>query len=157
MRGSFATGFASDGKESYERGMPRGRGNSCGFMTGHPLETAAIILGFIVFWPIGLGLLALKLWRRKAEYWNNPAWASAWRGPGFDWGRSGNSVFDDWKHSELERLEEERRKLADAERDFAFFLDQLRRAKDREEFDRFMAARRAAQEPSGQHGPAPQV
>jgi hypothetical protein len=93
------------------------------------------------------------VWRRKAEGWT-PAWPAAWRGPAFDWSRSGNSVFDDWKRSELERLEEERRKLAEAERDFAFFLDQLRRAKDREEFDRFMAARRAAQESAGPQGTA---
>jgi hypothetical protein len=156
MRGSFATGFAPDGKEPYERRIPLGRGSNCGFMTSHPLETAAIILGFILYWPIGLGLLALKVWRRKAEHWN-PDWTQAWRSRGFEWSRSGNSAFDDWKRSELARLEEERRRLADAERDFAFFLDQLRRAKDREEFDRFMAARRAAQQdPSGPQGASPQ-
>ncbi len=30
-----------------------------------PLEIAAVVLGFIVFWPLGLGLLMWKLWRTK--------------------------------------------------------------------------------------------
>ena len=40
-------------------------------------------------------------------------------------------------------LDEERRKLDDAQREFAEYVDAIRRAKDREEFERFMAERRA--------------
>ncbi|MBV9050830.1 MAG: DUF2852 domain-containing protein, partial [Hyphomicrobiales bacterium] len=40
------------------------------------------------------------------------------------------------------RLEAERRKLAEEERAFADFLRELRTARDREEFDRFMQSRR---------------
>ena len=40
------------------------------------------------------------------------------------------------------RLDEERRKLDQAQREFAEYVDAIRRAKDREEFDRFMAERR---------------
>ena len=42
----------------------------------------------------------------------------------------------------LARLEEEHQKLVAAEREFASYMENLRRAKDREEFDRFMSARR---------------
>ncbi len=45
--------------------------------------------------------------------------------------------------AELTRLDEERRKLDEAQREFAEYVDAIRRAKDREEFDRFMAERRA--------------
>ena len=55
---------------------------------------------------------------------------------------SGNLAFDEWRETELARLEEERQKLLAAEREFAAYMENLRRAKDREEFDRFMAARR---------------
>ncbi len=144
MRGAFA---AADGFSDGSRAHDESRAESscrraCGF---HPLETAAIILGFVFYWPIGLALLALKLWRGK----NQPLWpadAQAWGARAFSgsFARSGNSVFDEWKRAELDRLEAERRKLSEAERDFAFFMDQLRKAKDREEFERFMAARRAA-------------
>ena len=44
---------------------------------------------------------------------------------------------------ELARLEAERHKLEEAHREFAEFVENLRKAKDREEFERFMNARRA--------------
>ncbi len=135
---------------------------------GHwqPFEIAAMILGFIVFWPIGLAIVFWKIWQRKNDYqgdmvdfareragafWGmcgsglqgNPGEAAkpAWRGPGF-MHSSGNTAFDDWRESELARLEEERRKLAEAQREFAEHIDQLRRARDREEFESFMRARK---------------
>ena len=55
---------------------------------------------------------------------------------------SGNAAFDAWKSAEPARLEEERRRLEDAHREFADWLDNVRKAKDREEFDRFMSERR---------------
>ena len=66
---------------------------------------------------------------------------------------TGNSAFDEWKNGELARLEAERRKLQDAHNEFAAFLDHIRRAKDREEFERFMNERRNRQG-EGPTGPA---
>jgi len=60
-------------------------------------------------------------------------------------GSTGNVAFDEWRASELQRLEEEYRKLVAAEREFAEFMDNLRHARDREEFDRFMNERRNQQ------------
>ncbi|MBY6240847.1 DUF2852 domain-containing protein [Methylosinus sp. Sm6] len=126
-----------------------------------PVELFAIILGFIVFWPIGLAILLFKVWQRKFGYegdvfafaqeraadlqarWREATGQSrseGWRGPGF-MRSSGNVAFDDWRESELARLEEERRKLAEAEREFAEHIEELRRARDREEFESFMRAR----------------
>jgi hypothetical protein len=48
---------------------------------------------------------------------------------------SGNKAFDDYREATLKRLEEE-------EREFRTFLDRLRQAKDKSEFDQFMAERR---------------
>jgi hypothetical protein len=134
-----------------------------------------MILGFIVFWPVGLAILLWKIWQRKHGYERDmfafaqerfadlqARWSDAtgrgegkkgaqdWRGPGF-MRSSGNVAFDDWRESELARLEEERRKLAEAEREFAEHIEKLRRAKDREEFESFMQARKnagGAQRPS---------
>ena len=69
--------------------------------------------------------------------------AAGFRG---DWGgfganRTGNAAFDEWRKAEIERREAERRKLEDAQREFAEFADEARRARDREEFERFMARR----------------
>ena len=57
-------------------------------------------------------------------------------------GGSGNSAFDEYRAATLRRLEEERLALDAQQREFAEFLQQLKRARDREEFDRFMAAGR---------------
>ena len=65
-----------------------------------------------------------------------------------DWGfstfrSSGNTAFDAWREGELARIEEERRKLEAAEREFTDYMESLRQAKDREEFERFMRERSA--------------
>ena len=49
---------------------------------------------------------------------------------------SGNRAFDEYKAETLRRMEEE-------QKDFGAFLDRLRFAKDKSEFDQFMAERRA--------------
>jgi hypothetical protein len=105
---------------------------------------AAMVAGFIVFWPIGLALLAYMIWSKRmfskscstsrrhdsARSINNDA-RTAMR-------PSGNSVFDAYKTETLRRLEEEQRAFED-------FLGRLREAKDKAEFDAFMEdrARRA--------------
>ena len=54
---------------------------------------------------------------------------------------SGNQAFDEYRTTTLQRLEEE-------QRDFGGFLSRLRTAKDKAEFDQFMAGRRTRPEPS---------
>ena len=51
---------------------------------------------------------------------------------------SGNSAFDSYRDETLKRLEEEQRAFGD-------FMERLKRARDREEFERFMAERRSQQ------------
>ena len=56
---------------------------------------------------------------------------------------SGNVAFDEYRNRELKRLDEERRRLEQERRDFEAYVQNLRRAKDQEEFNRFMADRDA--------------
>ncbi|WP_370635047.1 DUF2852 domain-containing protein [Methylocystis sp. WRRC1] len=126
-----------------------------------PYEIAAVVLGFFIFWPLGLAILCWKVWQRgwgyegdlfsfaseqgarmKSAFGDVSRDASrGWGGPSF-MRSSGNAAFDEWRESELARLEEERRKLAEAEREFAEHIEELRRARDRAEFDSFMRARK---------------
>lgn len=127
-------------------------------------EIVAMLLGFVLFWPIGLAILVYKFWQSRtggqdlqsfaASRWGEARSAMAGAGwSGAPWSRSGgfagsptgNSAFDEWRAGELARLEAERRKLEDAQREFAEFVETVRKAKDREEFERFMAARRRPQ------------
>jgi hypothetical protein len=128
-------------------------------------EIAAMVGGFILFFPVGLAILGYLIWRKKmGERGFEPAafkgemkrWKhemkAQWRGrgPGLGFGSSGNGAFDDYRAEVLRRLEEERRKLDDEQRAFGEFVLKLRRAKDQEEFDRFMTERNGG--PA--HGPA---
>jgi hypothetical protein len=138
------------------------RSGSCGIKGWSPVEILATVLGFMVYWPIGVGLIAWKLMRQNGstrhDWFGNLR--SSFAGHGFgdagaafraDWsgfapGRTGNAAFDEWRKSEIERLEAERRKLEEAQREFAAFAEEARRARDREEFERFMSRHR----PGGQ-------
>ncbi len=143
------------------------RGRRCGASRWTAFELVAMILGFIVFWPIGLAILGYKFWQRRsggedlqsfaAGKWSEARSAMAgaarssapWSRCGGFAASTGNSAFDDWKAGELARLEAERRKLEDARREFFEFVEKLRKSKDREEFERFMNARNRAAEPQG--------
>jgi Protein of unknown function (DUF2852) len=125
------------------------------------LELATMIGGFIVFWPAGLLALGAKL--INGEMWkgskhNVMPWTAytEWRASKGDkpfgftspsWNAksdTGNEAFDAYKKQQLERLEAERRKLDEEQKAFGEHLSKLRRAKDQEEFDRFMAERAAS-------------
>lgn len=116
-----------------------------------PATIALMVLGFVVFWPLGLAMLAyilfgdrLKSFKRDANETVDGAFSSFKRGrrgycrPQF---RTGNVAFDDWRDAELARLDEERRKLDEMREQFDEYVRELRRAKDQEEFDRFMRER----------------
>lgn len=147
-----------------------------------PLWILAMILGFVWFWPVGLGI-ALMLgsghlgggWRgRRCGRWvyvdqgangqpnNGQANTNQQNGWGpMAWGKwgggqqqpsqngpvSGNKAFDDYRNETLRRLEDEQKEFVD-------YLDRLRQAKDKAEFDQFMADRRRPTVPPEPYHPA---
>jgi hypothetical protein len=122
----------------------------------HPAWIVLMVLGFIFWWPVGLAILAFTLWSRRMSCWgghNYDHWQEkmermrakmerfghgGWVGPS-----SGNRAFDDYRSETLTRLEEE-------QREFREFLQRLRMAKDKAEFDQFMTERRNRPEPPPQ-------
>ena len=113
---------------------------------------AAMVLAFWVFWPLGLAILAFLVFSGRlrgcgphgAGRWHNMegraegrgGWCGGGRGK---WNRapgSGNAAFDDYRAETLRRLAEE-------QQEFVAYLERLRRAKDKAEFDQFMADRRS--------------
>jgi hypothetical protein len=81
--------------------------------------------------------------------WQGRAHSGCGRGSSRGFSRSGNVAFDDYRERELKRLEEERRRLDEELREFEGFMRDLRRARDQEEFDRFMHARAARRAEGG--------
>ena len=137
---------------------------------GKPAWIAVMVLGFIVFWPIGLAILGYLIWSGRMGCsrmggrgrWHRNGGERDWSGPDA-WFRgrrrtasSGNAAFDEYREETLRRLEEEQKGFMD-------FLDNLRRAKDKAEFDQYMAERGrprttpdAPDAPDAPDGPAPQ-
>jgi len=119
---------------------------------GRPAWIALMVVSFILFWPLGLAVLAFLLWSGRMGMgrgcgWDRSRWQQrfhdrwerrmggaermgAWGGPS-----SGNRAFDEYRQETLKRLEDEQREFRD-------FLERLRLAKDRSEFDQFMAERK---------------
>jgi hypothetical protein len=119
-----------------------------------PAAVAFTVLGFLFWWPVGLALLIYMIGsgrmgcfgrRRRAMYqqWAQDPAGSPWA----NWkswacgpadrpnSTSGNRAFDEYKAETLRRMEE-------VQKDFGAFLERLRVAKDKSEFDAFMAERR---------------
>lgn len=89
---------------------------------------AAMVLSFIFFWPIGLALLAYMIWSKRMF---NSSCTMSRKSRHQNFRSSGNTAFDAYKADTLQRLEDEQRA-------FEEFLERLRAAKDKSEFDQFM-------------------
>ncbi|MCP4183329.1 MAG: DUF2852 domain-containing protein [Hyphomicrobiales bacterium] len=115
---------------------------------GKPAWITLMILGFVIFWPIGLAILGYLIWSKRMgcssrRKFRNQLWGDA-KGCGPSkgmkaWARhsstSGNRAFDEYRAETMQRLEEEFE-------EFQGFLGQLRAARDKKEFDRFMKSRK---------------
>ncbi|MFE3835639.1 DUF2852 domain-containing protein [Pseudogemmobacter sonorensis] len=116
---------------------------------------AAMVAGFIFVWPVGLALLAYMIWgkrmfgsacrskrhNRRHDAGSTP-FGARWSGIDAALRPSGNAAFDAYKSDTLRRLEEEQEA-------FEGFLQRLRDARDKQEFDRFMEDRAEAARRSG--------
>lgn len=139
---------------------------------GRPAWIALMVLSFIMFWPLGLVFLGFLIGSGRMGCWNHglsdrwqwrvqrsaermqrgaermrrgaermqetaDRWRGAFSGPASNYrpGPSGNRAFDEYREETLRRLEDE-------QREFLEFLERLRHAKDKAEFDQFMAERR---------------
>lgn len=128
-----------------------------------PVTIAMMIIGFMIFWPLGLAMIAYILWGDRLEEFKSgvnrttDAFACNWGKRAGMSNRTGNIAFDEWRDAEIARLEEERRRLDETRREFDDYLRELRRAKDEEEFNSFMASRDG--KPAGKKGrkPVPKV
>ena len=132
-------------------------------MRVHPGMVIGTILGFLFWWPVGLAFLFFTLRRTTMGCWShsdrfeNKMQRMQYKmermrgrmerhGFGFGPPSSGNRAFDEYRTETLRRLEEEQTEFRD-------FLDRLRHAKDKEEFDQFMAQHRTRPAPPSDGAP----
>src|SRR5262249_25467684 len=104
---------------------------------GKPAWIALMILGFFIWWPLGLATLAFIMGSGRMKgltrWYGSTVPAGTWWHPSPR--PSGTQAFDEAREETLRRREEEQRESQD-------FLVRLRMAKDKAEFDQFMAERR---------------
>ncbi len=105
---------------------------------------ALIILGFTIAWPIGLAMLGFVIFSGRMRCWKaerRGQWYNTANGCGVG-GKSrrssGNAAFDEYRAETIRRLEDE-------QKEFVEYLERLRAAKDKAEFDQFMADRKGRQ------------
>lgn len=116
---------------------------------GKPAWIAATVFGFWAFWPLGLAVVLylalsgrLREWRMESRgFWRNMQSDKGGRVSGRRGRPSGNHAFDTYRNETIQRLEDE-------QREFAEYLERLRQARDKSEFDQFMAERRKRPEAS---------
>ena len=96
---------------------------------------AAMVLGFIFFWPVGLALLFYMIWSKRMF---NKSCSSRRMSTTMTAMRpTGNAAFDAYKSDTLRRLEDE-------QHNFEAFLERLREAKVKSEFAQFLDERAKA-------------
>ena len=93
---------------------------------------AAMVIGFILFWPVGLALLFYMIWSKRMT---SSKFCTNRRNRSRVSRSSGNTAFDAYRDETIRRLEEEQEA-------FHSFMDRLRNARDKAEFDQFMTDRR---------------
>ncbi|MET0605048.1 MAG: DUF2852 domain-containing protein, partial [Beijerinckiaceae bacterium] len=124
---------------------------------GRPAWIALMVLGFILFWPLGLGLLFYIIWsgrmgcghrrygasdEERRAHWERKMGRmqekmSRWAGgPSRGFAPTGNRAFDEYRESMMKRLEDEAQEFQD-------FLSRLRMARDKAEFDQYMSDRQS--------------
>jgi hypothetical protein len=98
---------------------------------GKPAWIAAMVVSFILAWPIGLAFLFYMIWsgRMRSSGKHDRTFGRKAFSP------TGNHAFDQYREETLRRLEDEQSA-------FEQFLEKLRQAKDQTEFDQFMDSRR---------------
>lgn len=121
---------------------------------GKPAWITLMVVSFIVFWPIGLAVLFYLIWSGrmgcKSRSWKHSA-EKKWNRARTAFRATGNAAFDEYREETLMRLEDE------AE-EFQTFLKRLRAARDKAEFDQFMADRNGnGARPDDNAGSVPQT
>ena len=127
-----------------ENGTRYKGGSCCGFGANanwSGINIAAMVIGFVVFWPIGLFMLywilkgrnVADVGNRIAEKWHDASPRERTATSRFD-----NEVFNEFQQTQYDRIREIKDEIKDRSRRFAEFRSDAKRRADKEEFNRFM-------------------
>lgn len=128
----------------------RSRGHCCGNWGGNGnwsgLNIAAMVLGFVVFWPIGLLILYWNIKGRSIKdlpksmgrQWSKMT-AGFRRNDGCNPSYHGdNTIFNEFQQTQYDRIREIKDEIKERSHRFSEFRANAKRRADEEEFNRFM-------------------
>lgn len=143
--------MSSSSESTFDQREHRSHSQCCGHWGGRGnwsgLNIAAMVVGFVIFWPIGLLILywiikgrsvkelpdgMRRQWSRMTGSWSGSG-ANA-RGDAGD-----NDVFNEYQQTQYDRIRELKDEIKDRSRRFARFRASAKRREDEEEFNRFMS------------------
>ena len=129
-------------------GERRSRYKSCKSGVWSLPNIALMVLGFIIFAPLGflilfgliMGVGPLNLPAKIAEWFNQAreSWDGSWNQVSMPRRGSGNSVFDEYQQTQMDRIDEIRAEIRNRDERFTSFKSDEQRDKERQQFDRFM-------------------
>lgn len=116
----------------------------CGKGNWSPMNTGAMVLGFIAFWPLGLVLLYWNISGRDVR--DLPAatkekWAMlrAKKNHHHSAETTDNSLFNEFQQTQYDRIREIKEEIKDRSNRFKDFRADAKRRADEEEFNSFMS------------------
>jgi len=115
------------------------------------MNIAAMVVGFIFFWPVGLVILYWNITGRDIkdlpgavqEKWSsmfNKSWCGMKKS---DQSHSENSVFNEYQQTQFDRIAEIKEEISNRAKSFKDFQSDAKRRADEAEFKEFMSADRS--------------
>ena len=139
--------FQSETAGGASSGAASEPGCSGAFRPGGGWYIAATVAAFLLFWPVGLLMLAWALWHRQIRA---SSWWQSLRGVrpptmddlgAFTRRRPSNEALAEYLAREQRRLRDEQQKLDDLVKAFEAFKEAERKSNDQRDFENFLRSR----------------
>ncbi|MCB1772007.1 MAG: DUF2852 domain-containing protein [Gammaproteobacteria bacterium] len=135
--------FNYAGSDTARRGCAHGGPGLCGAGHWSGANIAAMVLGFIIFVPLGIVVLVWTLMGRPVQElpaWVREKWRQTFSGtPSVSRGDSDNVVFNEYQQTQYDRIREIKDEIRRRSEAFRAFRSDARRRRDQKEFEDFMA------------------
>jgi len=142
---SSSSGSTNDQSNNRSRGQCCGGWGKKGNWSG--LNIAAMVLGFVFFWPVGLFVLYWIITGRNVKempqevrhQWSRVTGNRNGNDSFSNNGRNDNVVFNEFQQTQYDRIREIKEEVKARSHRFSEFRTNAKRRADEDEFNRFMA------------------
>ncbi len=147
---SSASGSIEESSRYSRRHSRCGMGKGCSGGNWSGVNIAAMVIGFVLFWPIGLVILYWNITGRNLKDLPKAVqekWSSVFNATKSHENSNGeNSVFDEFQQTQYDRVSELKEEIKNRARSFKIFKSDAKRQADDAEFKDFMSSDRSPQD-----------